>query len=166
MTTALARAERDRGRDYLADRSYRLLNALVNGRPVDEMPADHASLFHAEERLGRMPLGEAFNELTEVHPRLQELADELRVRRSSRPVGESSSRSIADVLLEADEMFITPTPDGSIRHSMVALGIVYEYLSISAGKTPGSLEQSYFEREPRMGPPRPVFLGNSRTAQG
>lgn len=59
---------------YDMDRARRLLGAALTGREVEPPPADRLDLFDQEERLGRMPLDQAFDLLAQRRPGLREIA--------------------------------------------------------------------------------------------
>jgi hypothetical protein len=83
--SAAQRAIEDLGHprdNFLYDRAYRLLTAVVHGGPVRRIDPAMANLFAAEEQLGRLPLQEAFASLTRTEPRLAEVEHEFRARRS------------------------------------------------------------------------------------
>ena len=72
-------------RGYISDRAYRLLNAAASNEPVQPIDPATAELFRAEEDLGRLPLGEAFDRLAEREPKLARLRAEAEAEAASRP---------------------------------------------------------------------------------
>jgi hypothetical protein len=70
----LLRGRRD---DYVEDRAFRLLSAVVDGGPVEPVPLQSADLFERERELGQLPLRDAFARLKELYPKLTEIEDDV-----------------------------------------------------------------------------------------
>lgn len=63
---------------YDADRALRILDAAVNHTPVAGVDVEKASLFEAEERLARSPIGDAIAEVESRAPVIAEIQRDFR----------------------------------------------------------------------------------------
>lgn len=54
--------------DYINDRAYRLLSAAAVDTAVQPIPPERQELFAEEEAIGRMPIEQAFQSLSELEP--------------------------------------------------------------------------------------------------
>src|ERR1700733_6568309 len=152
VLAALARLERSQGQiSYVRDRATRLLQAAWSGEPVTAMPSEHAELFQREERLGRMPMGEAYRDLSELEPRLKSLQSMVTSWDASggqqRPAGALEIvKSKGEIRRRAGGL-IGPRShqDDPVLKSNMALNIVYRCLYALQGDTVlGDLQTSYF----------------------
>jgi hypothetical protein len=144
---AFLSARRDR---FDMDRAYRLLHGAVTDAPVQPSPVDRRDLFSCEEKLGRLPLGEAFAFLAERQPMLHQF---------ERAAGASNGviQGLRDENITADgdvvdafrhvSVLLGPGAQGSIDsllRSQLALSIASQHLAIVAGTDEGDDSCSYF----------------------
>jgi hypothetical protein len=130
--------------EYMTDRAYRLLEAAVDGEPVEAPPAELAGLFAREDALGRLPIGLAVERLTELEPRLKD------VWPADVPDGGEASwsndapRAVKELLGPRME-----NPDPLVR-SNLALSIASHFLALDKeGANPRDSETSYFSANRR-----------------
>jgi hypothetical protein len=71
QVTALAVASLSVRDDYLTDRAYRLLTAVLDGRPVRPIDPAAAEAFIRQQRWCRLSLREAFADVVSVDPQVQ-----------------------------------------------------------------------------------------------
>jgi hypothetical protein len=66
---------------FVDDRAYRLLVAIRDRSPVPEIELSQRELFAQEQRLGRLPLPDAFAQLAELDPTLRTLEKDPQIRK-------------------------------------------------------------------------------------
>lgn len=123
-----------RGRtSFVSDRAYRLLVAAVSDRGVEPIDASVRELFDEEERLGRLPLGEAYARLAESEPRLREV--EARVRQEEWSGGyEDPAHHLPTFVREAvEELVGVRARRGGVLATDLANSLVQLYLLIVGG---------------------------------
>jgi hypothetical protein len=132
---------------YLDDRAYRLLTAVVDGtavRPIDPAVRDQ---FLAEAQLGHMSLGDAFEQLVSLEPRLGEF-----VRRQSEgsPPKQGWSRTKDGSELHLVGRFAESPYD--LVKTDLASSVVREYVGAGAyGSAPRDDPTPFFERRKHTG---------------
>ena len=142
----------ERQRDeYIGDRAYRLLLAAATDtpvKPIDPAMADH---FAAERELGSMPLGEAFDRLAQLEPRLRELA-------------EAASPRDPELRKHRSELVgIGARSEHPLLSSDLAASIVMQYV-LARGRSDRDpdLSKSYFEGPRKTGVRSGNFFGAGR----
>jgi hypothetical protein len=127
--------------EYHGDRAHRLLSAVLEDRPVEPAPADKALLFGREERLGHLPLRDAFAVLKDLEPRLASLEQD----------GQSIGRSPKEGVTPDGQLLnglvgpLSAHPDELMR-TQLALSIAAQYIAIISGSEQlGDGGTSYFE---------------------
>jgi hypothetical protein len=138
--------------DYLSDRIFRLLSALLDDTAVRPIDPDLAELFEEEARLGRMPLRDAFQQLAALEPGLSEFPEAAPPipKRFTFKMSRSAPTS-PPKLVGAEARSRNP-----ILMSDISASIVRQYVAVSTGEVQGDLSESYFDR-PAMG----VFTASS-----
>ncbi len=150
----------ERRRDYIADRSYRLLSAASGGGAVQPIPPERAELFRAEAELGWMPMEEAFRRLVALEPRLAAVE-----REAENLTPDAECSGLPPQLRERLHGLIGGGARGAdeLLGSTLATSIVHQYLSYISGQAdcgPGSL--AFFEH-PRKRFVATGVLWNKRT---
>jgi hypothetical protein len=116
-------------REYGADRAYRLLQAAISNRGVEQIKHERAELFTREATLGRMAMSEALDVLRELQPGLPE------------PGSDAFVASSLSTLLGPRTV---DSGDALVR-SQLALSIATQYVAIIHGRSDlGSVTTSYF----------------------
>jgi hypothetical protein len=140
---------------YLTDRARRLLDSVMNDRPVEPTSVNNIELFEREERLGQLSIADGYGVLIEHEPALKELRD------SVDPAGKENTgrRDWTDVMAQTRvirqqaKKIVGPKskhPDGLLR-SNLALDIAYRYLYALSGYTDlGELDTVYFSAPNRV----------------
>jgi hypothetical protein len=130
--------------DFERDRAYRLLEAAVKGESVVPIRQECRAVFVEEEKLGRMPLADAFGVLAELKPELRKLADDAAASASSQvtPVqaiqdSEERRRLSATLLDDVDH-------GRGLSGSGLARSIVAQYLQILEGSDDSDPSRPYF----------------------
>lgn len=134
--------------DFISDRTFRLLSALAGGTSVRPIDRDRAELFEQEEALGRLPLHEACEYLSELEPGL--LGLERDSGESAGPPGPRPYDRQVDRAAAPNEqkrlVGIGARSGAPLLSSPIAAGIVRQYLAVRAGGTRrASLHASYFD---------------------
>jgi hypothetical protein len=126
---------RDRA-EFVTDRAFRLLDAVVCDTSVDAISAAKIDIFTREEELGRTSVELAFGQLAEMEPRLDELV---------RSRGEAPTIRLSELVGPNAQH-----PDPLMR-SQLALSIATHYLAILNGKLPPEAKnESYFSARRRV----------------
>lgn len=143
--------------DYIHDRAYRLLSAAAAGSAVQPIPPERADLFAAEEALGRMPLGQAYEHLAATEPRLKDMRRRVSGKSSGAPDGECAALP-AEIKQELSELVgSAATNEDELLRTNLATSIVHQYLQLLAGDTrSGPATISYFDH------PRKAFVATGR----
>jgi len=131
--------------DYIADRAYRLLAAASAGTTVEATPPGRAELFEQEQALGRLPIAEAFERLTEIEPGLVEARRQASVLNGG---AEMDRRGLTRHIREGlGELVGGGARSGHpLLSSTLATSIVHQYLQIAAGNTRfGTADVAYFD---------------------
>jgi hypothetical protein len=135
----------DRRSDFLADRQFRLLTAIAENAPVRPIDPALAVLFKQEEELGRLPLAQAFQRLTELEPGLgtldnagSELPDARGKAPENAPAGTSSEEIKRLVGIRARS-------GNALLMSDISASIVKQYVAIRSGRTRADLDTPYFD---------------------
>jgi hypothetical protein len=130
--------------EFERDRAYRLLEAALKGEPVLPIREERRELFGEEERLGRMPLVDAFAVLAGCKPELRELA----ANAAAGAGGEATAvrakqqseerRRVLSILLD------DVVGGGGVCDSGLARSIVAQYLQILEGSDDSDPSHAYF----------------------
>jgi hypothetical protein len=152
VAAALARLERSQGHvSYLRDRAKRLLQAAWSGEPVEMMPSENLEVFQREMRLGGMPMGDAYMELSKTEPGLLALqkmvADRSALGSRQGAAGESVSiNSKREIRRRAGELVGPRSKQHDpLMRSNMALSIAHRYLyALGGDATFGDSQTPYF----------------------
>jgi hypothetical protein len=128
--------------DFLNDRAYRLLVGVRDGAvpPIDSSKRER---FAREEKLGRLPLTEAFELLAASYPELDGLATRAR---AGEKLSVKQQRPVLKRILDEDE------------HGRTAFGIVSRYLGgVARGK---DVQTPMFDRPGGYGAHGTITLGS------
>jgi hypothetical protein len=132
--------------NFLYDRSYRLLTAAVDGSPVRPIDPTIRDLFLAEERLGRLPLKDAFVWLAQMEPRLLDLEGEVRERHWDR-ADDPGHQVHRFVVRRAGQLVgFGVRGKGWLIRSDIAEAVVLRYLLAVAGTDGGDETSPLFAR--------------------
>lgn len=132
--------------DYVDDRAYRLLSAAAAGSAVQPIPPEREDLFVAEEALGRLPLEEAFAQLAEAEPRLEDVRRQV----SSKSAG-AERFECAALPAEINKELVqliggAARKEDELLHTSLASRIVHQYLRLLAGDSrEGPATVAYFD---------------------
>ena len=153
---------RDRG-DYIGDRAYRLLTAAVAGLPVRPIDPAVSDLFAREERLGRVPVEQAFEELAALEPKLLEVRS--RLTAAAAPVNGPTlwpSREASEALRGV--VGVAATSADPLLQTDLAHSIALHYLSIITTGGPGGERATPYFDAPRKASVRggTLFGGRQR----
>jgi hypothetical protein len=148
--SAAVRAIEDLGdpRDnFLYDRAYRLLTAVVDGGPVRPIDPAMADLFAAEEELGRLPLQESFASLAQTEPRLAEVEREFGARRSEF-AEENSRKKVIEAIGNRTESLVGfgARKQRWLLRSDITDAVVFRYLLAVAMEREDDLRRPLFAR--------------------
>ncbi len=128
--------------DFLNDRAYRLLVGVRDGA-VPSMDSSKRERFEREEKLGRLPLSEAFELLAASYPELVDLATRAR---AGEKLSLKERRPVLKRILDDDE------------HGRTAFGIVSRYLgAVARGK---DVQTPMFDRPGGYGAHGTITLGS------
>ncbi len=127
------------------DRAYRLLDAAMNGGPVQPIPEERRELFQREESLGRMPLADAFTFLADHEPRLRECATA-----SEANLGASQSHERRRKMTVWEVLGVDGHGDPLCKTEL-ARSIAVQYLGIVDGSRSGDSSLSYFALPGKVG---------------
>ncbi len=141
-----------RGRaDFVADRAFRLLDAVARGVPVQAITGENAERFAREEALGRIAVADAYLRLVDIEPRLAGLMEQHQaapVQASDRPLetAQDARKALLHTLVGPGAQH----PDPLIR-SQLAFSLVSHYLAILNGKLPLEARiEPYFSAKRRV----------------
>jgi hypothetical protein len=130
--------------EFETDRAYRLLEAAVKGEAVLPIREDCRELFGEEERLGRMPLADAFAVLAECTPGLRELAASASASADGEARAVEAKRE-SEERRGASSMLLYEADDGdALLDSVIARSIVAQYLQILEGSDDSDPSCAYF----------------------
>ena len=133
--------------NFLYDRAYRLLTAAVDGGPVRPIDPTIGDLFLAEERLGRLPLRDAFAYLAQTEPRLLDVEREISERRSEFLMDSSQDEMIRVVLNRIERLVgFSARDNGWLMRSDLTQAVVFRYLLAVAGARNEDAMLSLFQR--------------------
>lgn len=122
--------------EFVTDRAFRLLDAVVRDTSVDAISTLKIDVFTREAELGRTSVELAFRQLAEMEPRLDEFVQsrgEAPTIRLSELVGPNAQH---------------PDP---IMRSQLALSIATHYLAVLSGKLPAEdRTEAYFSAHRRV----------------
>jgi hypothetical protein len=143
--------------DYLSDRAFRLLSAaMVPGATLVPEEETSDSLHRQEERLGRLPLKQAYAELVEREPRLREVdpaehADEAIGALGEPGVGPGRRPTPAvEALVGSRAEHVDP-----LVRSRLALDVARCYIQSAKEQRGDMLDLSYFANPVRVVTRRP-----------
>ncbi len=140
-----------RRHEFDRDRAYRLLEAVISGAVVKSIDLDRRELFAREERLGRMPLAMAFEELCGLQPGLRELKHDAE---SARATHATVRPGAFDFALETRlTILVGPSAQHAdeLVRSTLAASLVPQYLMMIAGDHQyGEPRTPYFEAPRRF----------------
>jgi hypothetical protein len=128
--------------DYLSDRAFRLLSAaMVPGATVVPEEGTGGSLYRQEERLGRLPLKQAYAELVEREPRLREVDPAAQAKQAIDGLEEPGKRTSPSV-----EALVGPRAEHAdpVMRSRLALDIARCYIQSAKEQRNEKLDVSYF----------------------
>jgi hypothetical protein len=126
------------------DRAYRLLEAAVNEEAVLPIRDDRREMFGEEERLGRMPLADAFAVLAECQPGLRELAARAEVRADSQTMAAQATEGSEDGPRASSMLLNEKGRSGGVCDSVLARSIAAQYLAILDGSDRSDPSCAYF----------------------
>lgn len=152
---AAKRAEIKRS-DYISDRTFRLLSAVAENKPVRPIDPALAGLFGEEEAIGRLPLQQAFDYLAELEPALRALErmppdpplPPLRPAESNGAFGGRRVKLNERRSLTSDLVGIKARSDRPLLRSDISASIVRQYLAFR-DESPCELSRAYFD-SPRV----------------
>jgi hypothetical protein len=136
------------GRDrYIDDRAYRLLAAAFAGTAVESISPERAELFAEEEAIGRMPIGDAFERLAKIEPRLLDLERAAQTAKASNEPPEP--RGLPKHIQQPLSWLVgaAAKSDVQLLHTSLATSIVHHYLEQLAG-------------DPRLGTPATAYFNS------
>jgi hypothetical protein len=153
---AAKRAEIKRS-DYISDRTFRLLSAVADNKPVRPIEPALAGLFGEEEAIGRLPLQRAFDYLAELEPALRELErmppdpplPPLSPPGSNGAFGGRRAKLNERRSLTSDLVGIRARSDRPLLRSDISASIVRQYLAFR-DESPCELSRAYFD-SPQLG---------------
>jgi hypothetical protein len=124
----------------------------MEAAPVAQIATGAASQFRREEKLGHLPMGEAFAYLKEYEPKLGDLEVDYQKLRSSRLDGTDTAAE-EGMLKRSVRTLVGPGSHHgeAIIRSQLAQNIVRQYLAVLAGdETLGDRDTAYFEAPGRI----------------
>jgi hypothetical protein len=147
---AAARARLVERTEYISERAYRLLTAIVDDCPVAPVPQEMEQRFMREEALGRMPLDGAFQYLAEMEPRLRDV--EQQMSRELAALGQCTGLTQSAHKALIDLVGVGVSRDDTLLSTNLAASIARQYLEIRGGITSlGNTRTSYFDAPLRIG---------------
>jgi hypothetical protein len=133
--------------EFVTDRAFRLLDAVLREAPVQAISPEYRDTFLREEELGRINVTSAFERLVAIEPRLGECAGAL--LQTLLPNQENDKFSFGEQL----STLVGPGaqhPDPLVR-SQLALSIASYYIAIVEGKLPSDTkDEAYFSARRRL----------------
>jgi hypothetical protein len=131
------------------DRAFRLLASVMANTPVEPIPLERRGLFSLEEKLGRMPLDEAFAFLAERQPMLHQFIPNARA--SDAAIATSVNEEIKNTHKDDMPTRVSAAVGPAAQHcsdpllrSQLALSLASHYLALLAGAQDGDISCSYF----------------------
>ena len=126
--------------EFVTDRAFRLLEAVLRHAPVEMIGDERRELFSREENLGRAEIGVAFQSLADIEPQLDQW------RRSGHTDGTVPPVDRVSVIVGPRSRH----PDALIR-SQLALSVVSHYIACIQGRfPPDALTEPYFAAARRI----------------
>jgi hypothetical protein len=138
--------------DYLSDRAFRLLSAaMVPGARVVPEEETSDGLHRQEERLGRLPLKQAYADLVEREPRLREVDPAAQSDGAIGALGESGV-GLGRRPTPAVEALVGPRAEHAdvLVRSRLALDVARCYIQSAKEQRGDMLDVSYFANPERV----------------
>lgn len=134
----------DQRDEFERDRAYRLLEAALTAEPVSPIREKHRELFGEEERLGRLPLVDAFAVLAARKPELREVATSAAASAGSEPTAVEAKQQSEERRRVSSMLLDDVDSDGGVCRSGLARSIVAQYLEILEGSDDSDPSRAYF----------------------
>lgn len=143
--------------EFASDRAYRLLEAAIKNVSVEPVRGEMTDLFSREEKLGRLPLRDAFASLEQLEPALKSYEQV--------STGAAHDRQTARHSIGA---LVGPTAsnDDPLIRSQLALSVASQFLAIvlDGASNLGDINTSYFSSPRKLVVRSATLVGGSKVS--